>query len=267
MKPLVLLFLCCTALPACSQPDSVERHVPQFVLKTIPVGESRIVLRQMMFNTEPLFVLLQLHSNEGTAAAVAEKLARQEGIPFFQLINNKNRLVSFTVSGRQYQFDPNRVFSDKGIEKTLTLTSRFTKQGFTVVRRFRDSLLSFFLPEKPIVAVHNNTNEHFSIRQYGQLKRGRVHMNAAQDEDDFFITNDAEIFSHLKAKDYNVVLEDAGHLEEDGSLSLYCNRKQVRYINVEAEHGHEEEQYGMLAAVLQYFKQKKSLNPKSFGEK
>jgi hypothetical protein len=258
MRPLVLLFLCCITFPACSQLDSVEGPVPQFVLKTIPVGESRIVLRQIMFNTEPPFVLLQLHSNESTAAAVAEKLARQEGIPFFQLINNSNRLVAFTVGGRQYQFDPNRVFSDRGIEKNLALTSRFTKQGFTAVRRFRDSLLSFFLTEKPIVAVHNNTNENFSIRQYGQLKRSRVHMNAAHDEDDFFITNDAEIFSHLKAKEFNVVLEDAGRLEEDGSLSLYCNRKQIRYINVEAEHGHEEEQYRMLIAVLQYYKQQKN---------
>jgi hypothetical protein len=40
-------------------------------------------------------------------------------------------------------------------------------------------------------------------------------------------------------------------MEEDGSLSLYCSRQGIRYINVEAQHGHRQEQQAMLDAVRQ----------------
>jgi hypothetical protein len=36
----------------------------------------------------------------------------------------------------------------------------------------------------------------------------------------------------------------------DGSLSVYCGRNQIVYVNVETEHGHEEEQYRLTKVVL-----------------
>lgn len=213
-----------------------------------------VTIQQWQFATVQPFILIHLHSNESTAGNAAKEISQEWGIPLIQLINNETRMVSFKREGRFYQFDPNRIFSPEGIFKTLTLSSAYTTEAFEEVKQFSDSLLSLFGKDKPLVAVHNNTDGRFNILQYRNAGIGQTHVNRTLDEDDFFITNDEEIFSLLKEKDFNVVLENASAMEEDGSLSLYCGRSRQRYINVEAQHGHSSQQLAMLEAVVQILK-------------
>ena len=206
-------------------------------------------MRQLRFDTLSPFLLVHLHSNELSAAEAAYTAACRWGAEFLQLVNNNERMINFHHQGQRFQFDPNRIFSAEGIRKTLLQSGIISDVAFTAVQRFSDSLLTILARHHTIIAVHNNTDGRFNIRQYLQVDPDRVHINETQDEDDFFITNDADFFAAIKAENYNVVWEDATRIEEDGSLSLYCNRNNIRYINVEAQHGRTAEQLAMLEVV------------------
>jgi len=66
----------------------------------------------------------------------------------------------------------------------------------------------------------------------------------------FFYVTERKHFDGLKAKGYNVVLQNNDAVTDDGSLSVYCGRQKITYINVEAEHGHKIEQERMLTDLL-----------------
>ena len=214
-------------------------------------------LRHLLFENSAPFLLLLLHSDEKTGAEAAEAFARRKAIPFLQVLNNKQRLIMFTLNDEPFRFDPNRIFSDEGIRKTLALSSRYTDTALTEVRRLRDTLLAMVDTTLPIVAVHNNTEGRFNLLQYRDVGGAELHVNETQDTDDFFITNDAAFFTSLKKANFNVVLENVAEMEDDGTLSLYCGRQNIRYINVEAQHGHGQQQVEMLQAVFMILTERK----------
>jgi hypothetical protein len=48
-----------------------------------------------------------------------------------------------------------------------------------------------------------------------------------------------------------VVLQHNTNAVDDGSLSIFYGRKNKSYVNVEAEHGHLEQQKKMLSVLVQ----------------
>lgn len=250
MKAAFILFFTCTLyLAACSQQERAD-PVPQLKEHAVVVGLSTVAVQKIIYTTSSPFLFVHLHSNETTAAEVAQAISAKRGIPFVQIRNGKERLIPFRLASDAYRFDPNRMFSDSGIRNTLSLYNHSTDAAFSAVRVFRDTVLALLDTGKIIVALHNNTNERFSILSYRE-KDMPVHINSQKDPDDFFLTNDGEIFNRLRSLDYNVVLEDAAKVEDDGSLSLYCSRQNIRYVNVETEHGHRQEQMQMVEVLLQ----------------
>lgn len=255
MKKSLFLLCCYTAfLTACSQQDSSSGFVPTLLQKIIRIGDTPIVIDQWLFCNETPFTLVHLHGNETTADTVARKTAVKEGIYFLQLQNKGSRLVDFRLQNTTYRFDPNRIFTGSGIKKTLALTSRYTGTAFREIEHFADSLLLLLHPDKPVVALHNNTDGRFDILQYRNNGLGIVHINPLQDADDFFITNDESIFRRLQQQNFNVVLDDATKTEDDGSLNVYCSRQGIVYVNVEAQHGHLTQQLAMLEVLRQILK-------------
>jgi hypothetical protein len=241
------LFNCTIWLAACSQqavtPDPVIRHV-------VPLGSSAVVIEQTRLTDSLPYFFVHLHDNETTAAEIAKQVAAREGIMLIRILNQRERLIRFQQSGGQLQVDPNRIFSDTGIRKTLALYNRYSEEAFRAVQQFRNRLLQLLDHNKTIIALHNNTDNRFSILHYQEAGNLPMHVNAEHDPDDFFLTNNRELFDLLRAANFNVVLEEASRVDEDGSLSLYCSRKNIRYINVEAEHGHQQQQAAMLDALL-----------------
>jgi hypothetical protein len=53
----------------------------------------------------------------------------------------------------------------------------------------------------------------------------------------------------LKKKKINAVLQTHKTSTDDGSLAIYCSKKKIPYINIEAQQGHLEEQMDMLNAL------------------
>ena len=213
-----------------------------------------IAVKEQRYSTGIPIQFILLHNNEKTAAAVTQTAAEMFGIDFLQIINGENRLIEFVSGKMRYRFDPNRIFSDDGIIATLQLHSQYTESAFQQVSQFRDSILGLLASQKTIVSVHNNTNGAFSPLNFQKSKTGLVHQNPAYDIDDFIITTDSTLFEKIKMRGFNVVLEFSNQLTDDGSLSIYCSRLGIPYINIEAEHGHEKVQAAMLQAVIEILK-------------
>lgn len=252
MKAAFILFLTCTLyLAACSQPEATD-PVPQVANYVLPVGLSTVTVQKTSFASNSPLLFVHLHGNETTAAEVACAAAAKQGIPTLRILNSNERLISFRLAAGQYRFDPNRIFSDAGIRNTLALYNPSADEAFAAVTAFRDTVLSLLDTGNIIIALHNNTDERFSILHYNDTGMP-VHMNRNHDPDDFFLTNDETIYSRLRELNFNVVLEEASKVEDDGSLSIYCSRQHIRYVNVEAEHGHRQEQMLMVEALLQLF--------------
>ena len=192
------------------------------------------------------YAFVALHENESTSV----KAARALGVgKLVELKHGGRRNVSFKLAEKKYSIDPNRMFTDIGIKRNLKpydTEAHKAVQGLAgeVVRR---------ISGRAVVALHNNTNGAYSITSYvSGNERGNaadVHVNPDHDPDDFFFVTDRRMFAIIKAADYNVVLQSGG-ATDDGSLSVYCARKGIVYINVEAQSGHLAVQTEMLRAVL-----------------
>lgn len=191
------------------------------------------------------WTMVALHENESTSVRAAKATNGR----LVELKHTGGRNVSFTLNRKKYSVDPNRIFTDTGIRKSL---KPYSPEGHKAVQGLAVELLKH-IRGRAIVALHNNTNGSYSIKSYqagGQYARdaSQVHINPAHDADDFFFVTRQWVFDLLKSGDYNVALQ-SGHVTDDGSLSVYCARYGIIYVNVEAESGHSSQQAQMLKAI------------------
>ena len=170
--------------------------------------------------------------------------------------NARKRYITYFEKKQKITFDPNRIFTAKGREQNLKL---FRSYSSTRARRLQ-GLSTYILKLIPdttlVIAVHNNTDGHYSITSYNWNKILRkdavsVHVNQDQDPDDFFITTDSTLYTELVKANYNCVLQNNKTVIDDGSLSVYFGRKNKAYINVESQAGHDVEQSQMLSTLYQ----------------
>lgn len=248
----VFLFLS-FSLGACSQ-DSAKTPVAVVIQHSYTLGSTLLTVNHTTYRSSSPIKLVQLHHNELTADSVTQTISEEMGIDYLQIINGEKRLIDFATEGKNHRFDPNRMFSTEGIVNSLQLHSQYSEAGFQSIASFRNSLLNLLGSNSTIIAVHNNTDGAFALADYMKNNTGQVHQNTTLDPDDFFITTDSLLFSRLKERDFNVVLEYSERLIDDGSLSIYCSRNKIPYVNVEAQHGHREEQAKMLRTLTELLK-------------
>ena len=99
---------------------------------------------------------------------------------------------------------------------------------------------------KYIIAIHNNTNGEFSAKSFNNYSHAaKVYISKSKDPDDFFIVTQLPDFIFFKRHNQNVVLQSKS-AADDGSLSIYCQKNRIPYINVEAQYGHKKQQILML---------------------
>jgi hypothetical protein len=149
-----------------------------------------------------------------------------------------------------------RIFTAEGARRTLAKLSRRTPEAGRAVERFAGELLSIYAIERAdvVIALHNNTEGQYSALSYEKgaiygSDASAVFLKEGNDPDDFFFVTEAAVFDALRRRGHNVVLQDNRGVTDDGSLSVYCGRAGVRYINVEAQQGHREQQAAMIEAL------------------
>lgn len=203
------------------------------------------------------WVLCNLHDDENTSIQAGLKLLEHHAGRLVEVRHSGERNVTFQLGGKPYLFDPNRIFTPQGIRKTLADLSAWDEAAQQTVASFAESLLRYYQLEtcRVVVALHNNTEGRYSVLNYLPSHdlagdAAEVFIQPSRDTDDFFFVTDRRWFEALKQARMNVVLQDNQHVTDDGSLSVYCGKRNIPYVNVEAQHEHLEQQVEMLETLL-----------------
>lgn len=244
---LVLLLLLFTSSACLAQPVSDTIRVD--------CGNAPIYFERQCYDTVQSIAFVHVHENETTALQAARWLVDSIQQNFLATWHcQQQRFVDFSVGSNSYRFDPNRIYSTAGIRQTLG--SKVADTAATLVQAVADSFLQhYILHKKLVVAVHNNTNAGgLSVKSYStgniySKDAKAVYINPRRDADDFFYTTEEKYFRYFKKKGYNVVFQNNIQVTDDGSLSVFCARENISYINVEAQNEHLQQQKEMLAEI------------------
>lgn len=194
--------------------------------------------------------VIRLHDNEKTCIRAYLQLPASTPFNLYQLSQKGERLLEIRENHRTYVFDPNRMFSRRGITASLrNYNNHFPKKTIEKIFNFSRKVLTIANLNhsgKKVIAIHNNTNGHFSVRTFRHFARASlIYISPSKDPDDFFIVTRREYFIFFKKHHQNVVLQN-NLTPDDGSLSVYCLKHHIGYVNVEAQSGHIQQQKKML---------------------
>lgn len=240
--------------PAVTPTPQTKNNPQKTSEEKIKIGDSEIQV-SVSTTAKPKPLYFRPHENENTASKATAEILKKYGGTFVELRSKGERNIQFMLGQKTYTFDPNRIFSTAGIENTLG--ENRTKAAVKAVSDFVDILLAKYLTDKNLlVAVHNNTDgSRLSVETYKDDKDAtQVFQNPNRDVDDFFFVTEIKFFNALKKKGFNVILQDNEKVVDDGSLSVYCGKKGISYINIESEHGHLPQQIEMLEAIQEIIK-------------
>lgn len=196
----------------------------------VRVGDEKVVVKHTVGKGK---TFIHVHHNEQTALKAAQAVIRQEGGSLITLEHSGGRNIVFHLNNKRYVFDPNRIFTDSGIKKTLIHLSQYSLAAHKEVKKLADQIKQL-LPNGKVVAVHNNSS--YSLKDYlpGNSLEGdaqAVHMLPRNYYRNFYLVTKIGDFLRLKSKGYNGVLQK-NTATDDGSLSIYLAKN--AYINVEA---------------------------------
>ena len=235
-----------------------EKTIYSPVLKTIfyKLGEKTILLKVQQYGDQNKTVFINLHDDEAASVTATKRILEEKGGLLIEVENNQQRMIRFKTGHNFYSFDPNRIFSKEGLSKSLKETGKISPRAVAEIDLFAKRILNL-LPEDPIcvIALHNNTPDLFSSQSFAAgNERNRdarkVYINSEQDKDDFFFTTDTSLYEDLANKKFNTILQDNKNCKEDGSLSVYCGKRSIRYVNCETEHGKTEQYYEMMNTLI-----------------
>lgn len=236
-----------------SSTETFSDLLPKETIK-LTVGETGIDAVVHKGKTDkPLY--FNMHDDESTSVEAAKKFVGKTDGKIVELKHDGSRLIKFNLKNKQFTIDPNRIFTTLGIKKTLDNYGDTSPEAEKAVDEFAKNLITKLLANsKEIIALHNNTDNAYSVKSYekgGEYEKdaAAVFVKEGNDIDDFFFVTEQKHFDALKAKGFNVVLQNNKTVTDDGSLSVYCGREKITYINVEAQHGHIAEQVKMLEAL------------------
>lgn len=221
----------------------------------VAVGDQTVELRTWTGGPGHWFV--NLHDDENTSVDAALWYIRKRGGRVIELAHDGTRNVTFGLGSTKHAVDPNRIYTDAGRAATLESLSEYSEAANEATKALSDAVVGRINDANPtwVVALHNNTDESYSLKSY--LPEGpylgdarAVHHGFDMDPDDFYFVTDEKLYRALAMKNLNVVLQNNDGVTDDGSLSVYCARAGIRYVNVEAQHGHERTQRRMIVRLL-----------------
>ena len=263
MKPLFYtsLFLYVCIYPYVKESIGFAKPTPTTITvteKTIfyKLAENTIPIRIQQYGERDDIVFINLHDDEATSVDAARRILEEYGGMLIKLENHTQRNIRFRLGQFTYKVDPNRIFSKEGIKKSLEQLGRTSDKAIDEASKLGERILELMPAQvECIIALHNNTPGQFSAIEYAPgNKRATdsktVYINPDQDADDFFLTTDNELYEKLADKGYNTILQDNKNCTDDGSLSVYCGKKNIRYVNCETEHGKSNQYFEMMKTLF-----------------
>jgi hypothetical protein len=251
----ILLMSLVQAQPNNAKPG--QRLIPKTATIYYQLGDKKLPIHVAEYGeASNNLVCINLHDNEGTSVDAAKKILSTTGGTLIRLDNRKQRVIRFRYHSVTYAFDPNRIFSREGIEQTLNDNHRSSEGAIEEIEKLAARLLDLFPKEvNCIVALHNNTDEAFSVKSYLpgrdlQDNAKAVFAAKGQDVDDIALTTDSLLYTKMADRGYNSIWQDNERAIRDGSLSVYCGERNLRYINIETQHGKVAQYMEMLGHLL-----------------
>lgn len=220
------------------------------------LAENTVSIKVIQYGERNDIVFISLHDDESTSVDAAKRILLEQGGILIEMENNAQRNIRFRLGQYFYKVDPNRIFAKEGIKKSLDELGPTSTKAIDEVEKLGNRITQLIPVETEyVIALHNNTPNLFSALEYTQgNKRSadtkKVYINDKQDADDFFLTTDNSLYEKLADKGFNTILQDNKNCTEDGSLSVYCGKKNIRYVNCETEHGKTEQYYEMMKALF-----------------
>lgn len=216
-------------------------------------GFDTIRIERIRYSLAP-WVWLNLHENEYISVLAADSQLRQQpaGIRI-RLLQCRERYLMFQEKGVVYQADPNRIFTDAGLEENLKLLN---PQGVpplirSRIRRLRTVLIQMIGRPRLLIALHNNTPDNYSVLGYVKNPHYRTRLAPGADPDDFVLTTSPQWYHRLIKVPLNLSLEK-NTAPNDGSFSVYARLRKLPYLNIEAEETHLDAQLYLIKQVQAY---------------
>lgn len=235
----------------------------------IPIGIVNTYFRHYQKPGLDIF-MINLHQNEKTSIRAAVEIVNRYGGTFVRIYHRKSRKIVFQDKKfKKFIFDPNRIFSDSGAKATLKKHKNYSSYAHSAVRDFAKELAKKFIDSNDvIIAMHNNPNRGpFNVfafaSKYYEPYIERVYINRRTSKNDFYFVTEKFFFEYFKKHRLSVVLQRSENPISDGSLSEYCARKKIPYINIECQHGHKKIQVRMAKLAADAVVLYKSLHPKN----
>ncbi len=102
---------------------------------------------------------INLHDNESTSAEAGLAFINKYGGHLIELQHGRGREVVVRLNGELNRFDPNRMFTDAGLQASLKYFRNNTAEIFNIAVAFRDTIIDLLAPgDNPvIIALHNNS--------------------------------------------------------------------------------------------------------------
>jgi hypothetical protein len=222
--------------------------------------ENCLLIKHTFPNTRIHFV--SLHEDEVTChQTLLRLLPNLDFCSFYQLKQFGHRNIQGTFSKKSFEFDPNRMFSEVGLKASLSSLNKrkYTSDIFNEINGFANSILkeiTSVLENDYVVALHNNWNEKFSILSYiNSADTDSIFVADTLEPDHFYLVTQLPDYQFFKSKNRNVVLQSPS-APDDGSLSIYCQKKNIPYINIEVEWGADSIQEVMILETYRYLSEK-----------
>lgn len=229
--------------------------------KSIVLGDTIIILSQEYKTESQSILFLNIHEDESTSIEAIHHFAKTTQLNFAYLQHNKTRRIYFSAKQTTFSIDPNRIYTKKGRKASLQPIKLLSFKAQKIAKKLAKEIINLVNQYSIIVTMHNNTDVNYSIKSYlpgedESQNTADVFVSKNWDADDFVYTTSKVYFDYLKQADVNVILQDNTNFVNDGSLSVYCGKKEIPYLNIEAQKGHLKEQirlveivYGMLIDI------------------
>ena len=225
------------------------------------LGNKTIEVIITQYGNNPDIVMINLHDNERTSVEAAKSVLKETGGTLIRIKNDSLRLIDYVFKKVKYQFDPNRIFTEKGTQETLKRYSKADAAAVKQVSRFGRFIFSKIPETHLLIALHNNSDSNYSLLSYlpsgeDAKEASLVYYNIEMDSDDFFFTTSMPLFEKLKQINLNIILQNNANATDDGSLSVLYGQQNKNYVNVEAQHSHLNEQSIMIKKLIESQKNK-----------
>jgi hypothetical protein len=225
-----------------------------YMIHKIELGEDTIKIVERNRSLPNNVVYINVHEDEETSITAVEQFMETKPLHFIFLKHHKTRRIDFSIKQTLYSIDPNRIYTNKGRKETLRLGGTYSIKAKRAAKRLAKEILAKLPKGKIVVSVHNNSDLNYTIKSYlpggdEAANTAEVYISDKMDADDFIYTTEKKYFDYLKAKEINVILQDNENCTNDGSLSVYCGKNGIPYLNIEAEIGKLEVQLELIRVI------------------